>query len=34
VWRTASDDVTWELGVRPGREPLRRLRGGASVGAG
>jgi hypothetical protein len=27
AWGTAPDDVTWELGVRPGYEPLVRLRG-------
>jgi hypothetical protein len=27
AWGTAPDDITWELGVRPGYEPLLRLRG-------
>jgi len=27
AWGTAPDDVTWELGVRPARAPLLRLRG-------
>jgi len=27
AWGAAPHDVTWELGVRPGREPLLRLRG-------
>ena len=27
AWGVAPDDVTWELGVRQGREPLLRLRG-------
>jgi len=31
---TAPDDVTWELGVRPGRAPLLRLHGDVYVGAG
>jgi hypothetical protein len=27
AWGAAPHDVTWELGVRPGYEPLMRLRG-------
>jgi len=27
AWGTAPDDVTWELGVRPGCAPLLRLHG-------
>src|SRR5436190_327576 len=27
AWGTAPDEITWELGVRPGREPLLRLQG-------
>jgi hypothetical protein len=27
AWGTAPDEITWELGVRPGREPLLRLKG-------
>jgi len=27
AWGTAPDDVTWELGVRPGRAALLRLHG-------
>ncbi len=27
AWGTAPDAITWELGVRPGREPLLRLEG-------
>ena len=34
AWGTAPDDVTWELGVRPGRAPLLRLHGDVYVGAG
>ena len=34
AWGTAPDDVTWELGVRSGREPLLRLHGDVYVGAG
>ena len=34
AWGTAPEDVTWELGVRPGRAPLLRLHGDVYVGAG
>ena len=32
AWGTAPDDVTWELGTRPGCEPLLRLHGDEYVG--